>query len=341
MTTDQGEAAAAPERTRCVAHVHSTHSDGSATVPELRAAARAAGARVVLLTDHDTLAARDAGEDGWGDDVLVVVGHEVSPSGGHLLVFGTDDVVGHVGRDDREILDAVTQAGGFGYAAHPFSRGSAISTRVGRAHTWGTFRHPALAGIEVWSLTTDVSEGWRGPAEAVRDMRRPLRTALAGPPERHLREWDALTAAGDVLAGLGGQDAHARGVRIRGRVRSIMPHDRWMGLVQTELELTERLTGNDDHDRRVVLDALRAGRTTIVVPPLGDPLDAHIALDGTRLSVAAPEGTVARIVTPGSGGVREVPAPCEVEVAAPVRIELLRGGARWILSSPLQHDPPA
>jgi hypothetical protein len=320
---------------RCVAHVHSTHSDGTATVPELRAAARAAGARVVLLTDHDTLGARDAGEDGWGDDVLVVVGHEVSPKGGHLLVFGTGEVVAHRGRDEREILDAVAAAGGFGYAAHPFSRGSAVSTRVAPAHAWGTFRHPALAGIEVWSLTTDVSEGWRTAGEAVRDMRNPLRTALAGPPERHLREWDKLTAAGDVLAGLGGQDAHARGVRVRGRVRSIMPHDRWMRLVQTELVLDAPFTGDDDADRASVLVALRAGRTAIVVPPLGDPLGARIELTDGRLSVAAPEGTVARIVTPGGAAARELPAPCEVDVAGPVRVELLRSGSRWILSSPL------
>jgi hypothetical protein len=326
--------AAGYERVRCVAHVHSTHSDGSATLPELRAAAREAGARVVLLTDHDTLGARDAGEDGWGDDVLVVVGHEVSPRGGHLLVFGTDEVVPHRGRDEREILDAVAAAGGFGYAAHPFSLGSAISTRVAPAHAWGTFRHPALAGIEVWSLTTDVSEGWRSAGDAVRDMRNPLRTALAGPPERHLREWDALTAAGDVLAGLGGQDAHARGVRVRGRVRSIMPHDRWMGLVQTELALDTPFTGDDEADRASVLAALRAGRTTIVVPPLGDPLGARIAYADGRLSVAAPEGTLARIVTPGAA-VRELPAPCEVDVAGPVRVELLRSASRWILSSPL------
>ena len=58
---------------RCIAHVHSTHSDGTATVRELRAAGRRAGAQVLLLTDHDSLGARDAGEDGWGDGVLVVV----------------------------------------------------------------------------------------------------------------------------------------------------------------------------------------------------------------------------------------------------------------------------
>ena len=46
----------------CVAHVHSTYSDGTASVGELVAAAVAAGADAVLLTDHDSLGARG---DGW------------------------------------------------------------------------------------------------------------------------------------------------------------------------------------------------------------------------------------------------------------------------------------
>jgi hypothetical protein len=303
---------------RCIAHVHSTYSDGSATVAELRDAARAAGAHVLLLTDHDSQAARDNGEDGWGGDVLVVVGHEVSPRGGHLLVFGADRVVAHRGRDQREILDAVAEADAVAYAAHPFSLGSAMSKRIGRPHPWETFAHPALRGLEVWSHTTDVSEAWRHPVDAVRDLRDPLRSTLAGPPERHLREWDALSRAGVVLAALGGQDAHARGVRVRGRVRSVMPHDRWMDLVQTVLELERPLTGDDEADRAAVLDALRAGRTAIAVPPLGDPL------------AQPPPDAVERVVEL-RGGWR--------------RTELLRPGpdgrlARWILSSPVLSGSP-
>jgi hypothetical protein len=122
-----------------------------------------------------------------------------------------------------------------------------------------------------------------------------------------------------------GQDAHARGVRIRGRVRSIMPHDRWMGLVQTVLELDRPLRGDDDADRATVLDALRAGRTALAVPPLGDPLAAQIRVTGGAIAVDAPAGTVERRVDLGSGL---------------VRVELLRPGPgrglhRWILSSPL------
>jgi histidinol phosphatase-like PHP family hydrolase len=48
----------------CVVHVHTTYSDGTATVPEVLDAARASGADALLVTDHDSLGAR---RDGWED----------------------------------------------------------------------------------------------------------------------------------------------------------------------------------------------------------------------------------------------------------------------------------
>jgi predicted metal-dependent phosphoesterase TrpH len=63
----------------CVLRVHSTYSDGSATVPELLEAARGAGADAVLLTDRDSLQARRDGWEGIHDGVLLVVGTEVRP----------------------------------------------------------------------------------------------------------------------------------------------------------------------------------------------------------------------------------------------------------------------
>ncbi len=307
---------------RAVAHVHSLHSDGTATVAELRAAVRAAGARVLLLTDHDSLGARDAGEDGWGAGVLVVCGHEVTPKGGHLLVFGTEELVAHDGRGERQILDAVTAAGGFGIAAHPFSRGSAISRTIAPPHAWSDFEHPALAGVEVWSLITDMAERWRSPAAAWRSLRDPLAVALEGPPAEHLARWDRL-AARRPLAAIGGLDAHAPGLRIGGRVRSIQPHRAWFPLVQTVLYLERPLSGEDGPDSELVLAALRAGATAIAVPPLGDPLSVAIDWDAAdRPAVTAPPATVTRVV----------------EVGGRSRIELLRpargGLAPWLLTSP-------
>src|SRR5215211_8900578 len=109
----------------CVVHLHSLYSDGTGTVPEIAAAAARAGADVVLLTDHDTLEAKERGEEGWYGTVLVCVGFEVSPVGrNHYLTFGLDEVIDHDGMSAGDIARAVADAGGIGFAAHPFSRGS-------------------------------------------------------------------------------------------------------------------------------------------------------------------------------------------------------------------------
>ena len=47
-----------------IIHCHSTYSDGTGTVPEIAAAARANDLDYLLLTDHDTLAAAQHGEEG-------------------------------------------------------------------------------------------------------------------------------------------------------------------------------------------------------------------------------------------------------------------------------------
>src|SRR6201989_766981 len=101
----------------CVVHVHTTYSDGTATVPELLAAARDAGADAVLLTDHDSLAARRGGWEGRHDGVFLLVGTEVSPRQGHYLAFGVANEIAHAGRSAREIAGAVRAAGARGRGA--------------------------------------------------------------------------------------------------------------------------------------------------------------------------------------------------------------------------------
>ena len=72
-----------------------------------------------------------------------------------------------------------------------------------------------------------------------------------------------------------------------------MPHGGWMGLLQTVLHLREPLSGDDEPDRCAVLAALRAGSTTLAVPPLGDPLRARWAWADDGLRVDAPSGVQA------------------------------------------------
>jgi PHP domain len=241
----------------CVAHVHSTYSDGTATVAELVEAAEEAGADCVLLTDHDTLEARRRGEEGWRGSVLMLVGHEVSPKAGHLLVFGVDDEIPHEGRTERDICTAVLQAGGVAFVAHPFSEGSRMSKLVAPPHGWKLLDDAICGGIELWSLASDSAEAWGTPWEAVAFLRDPMRT-LTGPPARHLEIWDRLCLHRRVPA-IGGLDAHQQGIRIRGRVRSPMPNARYFAMLQTHVLLPSAPAGDVTADRAAVNEALGEG----------------------------------------------------------------------------------
>lgn len=250
----------------CVVHLHSTYSDGTATVPELLTSARQAEADVVLLTDHDTLAARRDGWEGWHGDVLLGVGVEVSSRHGHYLAFGLDEALEHRDVPVADIPRLVREAGGVGFAAHPFSRGSLMAPRLAKPHGWGALDDPGLAGIELWCLTTDAAEAWRHPLQMIRYLAAPERH-LTGPPAHHVEAWDRITRE-RRLAAIAGLDAHQTGVRIRNRVISPMPNRRYYRMLRTYALCREAPERDAQRDLAQVYEALAEGRCFISVDHL-------------------------------------------------------------------------
>lgn len=250
----------------CVVHLHSTYSDGTATVAELIEQGKEAGRDVVLLTDHDTVGAKRDGWEGWHGSLLLGVGVEVSPSTGHYLAFGLDGEIDHDGVPEHELPGAVTAAGGFGFVAHPFSMGSQWLPRFGRKHGWTDLDRDDIAGIELWSLTTDIAERWRSAREAIGYMRAPERQ-LDGPPPHHLEEWDRLCQRRRVAA-IGGLDTHQHGFRILGRMFSPMPNVRYFRLLATYALVPEAPSGDGETDLAAVYESLREGRCYIGVDGL-------------------------------------------------------------------------
>jgi hypothetical protein len=255
----------------CAVHLHSDYSDGTATIPELMESAREAEIDVVLLTDHDTLGARDDGHEGWHDSVLLGVGLEVTPRAGHYLAFGVDKKIKHKGIAEAEIPLAVAKAGGFGFVAHPWSKGARILDRYGRfvkrglPHGWQELNGDAITGIELWSVTTDASEDWRGPVDAIRYMMNP-EAWLDGPRPEDVEAWDRICAERRLVA-IGGLDAHQHGIRVRGRLWSPMRNARYFRLLSTYVSLTEapKRGEHGSADLELVYDALREGRCYLSV----------------------------------------------------------------------------
>ncbi len=342
----------------CVIHLHSTHSDGTGTVAEIARAGERAGVDVVLLTDHDSLDAAREGEEGWYGRTLLLAGHEVSPVGrNHLLVFGVDEEIDWRGRTPAQIAQAARDAGGFGIAAHPFSRGSQRFRRVrslGVSMEWDDL--DCLDGIEVWSFLADNGQRLETARGALGLIARPERHVTLAPRE-NLEQWDRLGARRRVV-GIGGLDAHQFGVRVGGRVIRAMGYARTFRQLRTHVLAEEPLSGDLEHDRLQVLGALREGRCYIAAPPVGPARGFRFfararggdqvemgseapADQGWTLHAVAPRPAdlrltrdgreVARLDAPALVHAAEGPGVYRVEALAQVRGEL----RTWVLSNPI------
>jgi hypothetical protein len=330
----------------CVVHLHSIYSDGTGTVRQIARAARRAKADVVLLTDHDTLAAKRNGEEGWYDGVLLLVGEEVSPRRrNHYLAFGIDEEIDHSQLDAAGICAAVKRAGGFGFAAHPFSQGSERFKRAGPGMPFEGLDCPDLHGIELWSFVNDTGEAVTSVPQMARFLIAPGR-ALDHPPRRNMDAWDELCRTRRVVA-IGGIDAHQFGKRIGPVVPlRVMAYHRSFRHIRTHV-LTEAKP-----DRESVYDALREGRCYIAVDSIapakgfafeaGDlPMGAEAPAGRRALTVRTPADAAIRLLRDGTEIATANGSALETEVEEPgvYRVEVTKrskGRERtWILSNPI------
>jgi hypothetical protein len=312
----------------CVVHLHSTHSDGTGTVPQIIAAGQRAGVDAVLLTDHNTRAG--AVHEGWHGSVLLLVGEEVTPGrSDHTLVFD-----------------------GLSFAAHPFSTGSQRFRRFGDGMPHTGLAAPGLTGIELWSFVTDTAERVRSVREGLLFAAAPLRV-LDHPPPVNLLEWDRMCLSRRVVA-LGGLDAHQIGVRFRGHVPlRLMGYARSFRQLRTHVLCSGPVSGSLGHDRSLVYEALGSGRCYIAVDALapargfsfwasdGAVIGDEASFAGQTLFASAPRPAELRLVKEGAV-LASVQGPSLTwEAASPgvYRVEArlpYRGRARaWIVSNPI------
>lgn len=125
-------------------HLHTTYSDGAATVPELLAAAADRDLQVVAITDHDTIAgALEARQLAPRYGVEVIVGEEVSTREGHLLALFLQEPLAP-GRPLAETVAAARAQGALLIAPHPFGM---LVGSIGRAGLLRRFSDPRWGGL--------------------------------------------------------------------------------------------------------------------------------------------------------------------------------------------------
>jgi hypothetical protein len=207
-------------------HMHTTYSDGTGTFPELITAAREAGLRWIIVTDHDSLEGLPYA--GWHDDVLVIVGHEITPDRNHFLALNIDTLVSPQ-LPPQQFVNEVYARGGFGIIAHPDERVRNSFKEIYRWDDWTIDgpqpREGRVVGIELWNVMSDWAEHLNGTTDALYALQPKL--GLSGPSPATLAWWDRLNMVGRRTFGIGGVDAHAFHHRVPWGSLTIFPY-RWM-----------------------------------------------------------------------------------------------------------------
>lgn len=103
-------------------HIHSAHSDGLATIPEiLRHVQDNTDLSVIAITDHNTIEGALLAKSLEDDYALeVVVGEEVSTRSGHVIGLFIEEHI-PAGLSVAETIAAIDEQGGVAMIPHPFS----------------------------------------------------------------------------------------------------------------------------------------------------------------------------------------------------------------------------
>ncbi|NUQ98075.1 MAG: CehA/McbA family metallohydrolase [Streptomyces sp.] len=168
-------------------HLHSWYSDGRRTPADIAALARAAGLDFINSSDHNTHSAHPHWADQAGDDLLIMLGEEVTTRNGHVVALGTEPGTfidwRYRARDNRwdKYARRIHRASGLVVPAHPHA------TCVGCGWKFGFGE-------------ADAVEVWNGP--------------WTPDDEVTLAEWDNLLVASvredgrDWIPAMGNSDAH-------------------------------------------------------------------------------------------------------------------------------------
>lgn len=343
-----------------VFHVHSLRSDGTGTVAEIAEAARRAGLRFVIFTDHGD-ATRPPDQPAYRNGVLCIDGVEISTAAGHYAAIGMPASPYPLAGEARDVVEDVTRMGGFGVAAHPDSPRGPLRWRE-----WDA-RFDAMEWLNADSQWRDEGAAalarvmldypWRGPESLA---------SMFARPDSALDHWDRVMRQRRVVA-LAGADAHARlGWRSAadpyrtGAAVKAPSYEAAFRAFSIRAHLDRPLTGNASADALTIRSALAAGHLYTVIDALaGPPSFDFVATSGTlraregdsiaatepidiHARVNAPEASVVllengRKIAEGKGALSHH-APARTAV---FRIEVQLPGAPgrppvpWIVSNPI------
>jgi hypothetical protein len=247
-------------------HMHTCYSDGAGSHADIASAAIRAGLDAVIVTDHNVWVNGPAGYKKAGDQrVLLMVGEEIhdqsrNPQKNHLLVFGAGRELSTYAYDTQLLLDAVANAGGLAFIAHPVDP-AAPSVHEGDI-SWVDWSLSGFTGLELWNGFSEFKPRIKSMLHAVYYVYFPQRIAR-GPLPEALRRWNELLTSGNKVVAVGGSDAHSHVMHLGPLRRTVFPYEFHFRAINTHVLLPHPFGADAASDTSMVLEALRQGHCFI------------------------------------------------------------------------------
>lgn len=242
-------------------HIHTTYSDGNANVEEVIKEAQKAGLKWIIITDHNTMGAKSY--EGIYDDLIVIVGDEISPDkGNHYLALDIKEEITQ-NQPPQDYVNEVREQGGFGFVAHP-------DEKIQRNNPWPALRWDDwsmkdFGGLEIWNYMSDWVD-WM-------NMKNPLPSlllknhTLKGPSKEVLEWWDKLSEESEeFIPAIGGADVHAFPLAKAPIVNKIkiFPYKDLFEAVINLLLIDEELSGDFESAKKQILSALKNAQNIVI-----------------------------------------------------------------------------
>ncbi|MBT3338894.1 MAG: PHP domain-containing protein [Anaerolineae bacterium] len=313
-------------------HMHTRYSDGTGLHADIAKAALNTGLDAVIVTDHNVFV---QGPEGYYKEgkkrVLVIVGEEIhdqdrQPQKNHLLVFGADRELSQHADDPQDLINAVNKVGGLSFVAHPFDPPQSFVNEAD--YNWVDWDIQGNTGIEIWNGLSEFKGRINTRLLAIFYAYFPKFVARE-PKRETLQKWDELLNTGKRLVAVCGSDAHAMHASMGPLKRTLYPYETHFKNMNNHLLLPEALSGEASADRRLILDAFRAGHNFI-------GYDLPAPTQGFRFTAQGKEASVIMgDEIPAQGGVT-----LQAHLPSLAEIRLLKDGeviAKWKKQQTCSH----
>ncbi|MBN1873469.1 MAG: PHP domain-containing protein [Anaerolineae bacterium] len=245
-------------------HIHSSYSDGKASHQDIAQAANAAGLDFIIVTDHN-IWPQDL--EGYYRRTLILIGEEIHnvrrrPQSNHLLVYNAEqEMAPYSFGSPQTLIRTVQERHGFCYIAHPVEKSSPLMNELA-AIPWTDWPVEGITGLEIWNYMSEFKGLlWSNLAALIYAFR--PEWGIRGPNHATLRLWNELLHKGQRLAAIGGADAHGSTYTMGPLKRTLFPYEYLFRCVNTHILTRGPLKLELEHDKALIYEALRAGRTWV------------------------------------------------------------------------------